>query len=234
MQSRKDKPIGIVLVSGGMDSCVVAAIAAGEVVPAFLHVDYGQRTEARERQAFFQIADFYGVPQERRLCVRLDYVGKIGGSALTDKNIPVPKFKSMKDAQNPTIPVTYVPFRNTHILALAVSWAEVIGATHIYAGAVSEDSAGYPDCRPEYYEAFNKLIAIGSRIGERLRIETPLIAMTKKEIVKKGIELGAPFHLTWSCYEREDVACGRCDSCLRRLRAFRQTGIKDPIPYCPK
>ena len=221
---------GIALVSGGMDSCVAAAFASRETSPAFLHVKYGQRTEAGEERYFRDIADYYNIPPERRLVVSLTHLSKIGGSALTDQNIPVPKHLSVPEKMD-FAPATYVPFRNTHILSIAVSWAEVIGASAIYIGAVEEDSAGYPDCRPEYYEAFNRLIATGSYAGERLKVLTPLIDMTKTEIVKKGIELGAPLHLSWSCYERSEQACGRCDSCLRRLRAFREAGFEDRIPY---
>ena len=222
---------GIALVSGGMDSCVTAAIALRKGKTAFLHVDYGQRTEARERQAFNDIADFYAIPESHRLRVRLEHFKRIGGSSLTDLALPVPKYDSLSDETNSQLPITYVPFRNTNILAVAVSWAEVIGARRIYIGAVAEDSAGYPDCRPEYYKAFNRLVAVGSRVGKRLRVVTPLIHMTKREIVRKGLKLHAPFHLTWSCYEKSDFACGRCDTCLRRRRAFHEAGIEDPIKY---
>jgi 7-cyano-7-deazaguanine synthase len=232
MNNPQDKPVGIVCLSGGMDSCVTAAIAIREAYPAFLHISYGQRTENREKRAFDQMADFYRIPSERRLHLRLDQLRIIGGSALTDPDIPVPKFDRIEEEEpSGSLPVTYVPFRNTHILSLAVSWAEVIKAERIYIGAVSEDSAGYPDCRPEYYEAFNKLIAAGSSLGGKLKVFTPLIRMTKVEIVKKGMELSAPFEFSWSCYEREDMACGKCDSCLRRLRAFEEAGFTDPITY---
>lgn len=232
MNNSNAKPVGIVCLSGGMDSCVTAAIAVRETLPAFLHVSYGQRTEKREKMAFEQISDFYRITPKRRLHLRLDHLRIIGGSALTDTHIPVPKFEKVEEGEpSDSLPVTYVPFRNTHILSLAVSWAEVIKAERIYIGAVSEDSAGYPDCRPEYYRAFNKLIATGSSMGDRLKAFTPLIHLKKNEIVVKGVELLAPFHLTWSCYEREDVACGKCDSCLRRLRAFKEAGFPDPIKY---
>jgi 7-cyano-7-deazaguanine synthase len=232
MNDLNDKPVGIVCLSGGMDSCVTAAIAVLETLPAFLHVSYGQRTENREGRAFEEIADFYRIPPKRRLHLRLDHLRIIGGSALTDPRIPVPKFEKVDEGQTPDVlPITYVPFRNTHILSLAVSWAEVIKARCIYIGAVSEDSAGYPDCRPEYYEAFNKLVSVGSSLGAELKIATPLIRMTKSEIVKKGMAFSAPFHLSWSCYEKDDLACGKCDSCLRRLRAFQEAGFPDPIEY---
>lgn len=217
----------VVLVSGGMDSCVTAALAhaAGHAL-RFLHLNYGQRTERRELQAFHDLADFYGVPPERRLVVSIEHLAKIGGSSLTDPNIPVRE----ADLDNPDIPTSYVPFRNAHILSIAVSWAEVRGAERIYIGAVYEDSSGYPDCRPEYYAAFNEVIRLGTAAGN-IRIETPIIYLTKEQIVQKGMELGAPLHLTWSCYQREDVACGVCDSCALRLRGFRRAGLEDPIPY---
>ena len=223
----------VVLLSGGMDSCVCTAIARekhGADKIALLHAGYGQRTEARERQAFEGIADFYGVRE--RLIVRLDHFRVIGGSALTDAKIAVPE--NALDKAGPhgsTIPVTYVPFRNAHFLSVGVSWAEAIGANFIYIGAVAEDSSGYPDCRPEYYKVFQELIRVGTRPETEIKIVTPVIAMKKNEIIRKGIELGAPLHLTWSCYQSEQEACRVCDSCLLRLKAFEEAGIPDPIPY---
>ena len=223
----------VVLLSGGMDSCVCAAIArerhgAGNL--ALLHAMYGQRTEKRERQAFEEIADFYGVRE--RLVVKLEHFRAIGGSALTDRTIQVPE--NELGASGPggsTIPVTYVPFRNAHFLSVAVSWAEAIGAGAIYIGAVAEDSTGYPDCRPEYYRVFQELIRAGTKPETEIEMVTPVIAMKKSEIIRRGRELGAPLHLTWSCYQGEQVACGKCDSCLLRLRAFAEAGVDDPIPY---
>ncbi len=217
-------PDTIVLVSGGMDSCVCAALAQRGRRPAYLHFDYGQRTAAREREAFTAIADHYQV--EDRLVIETDFFRLIGGSALTDTQIPVPE----GGIDEAVIPVTYVPFRNAHFLAAAVSWAEVIGAEAIVIGAVAPDSSGYPDCRPEYYEAFNALLRLGTRAG-RVRIETPLIGMSKAEIVRLGLELDAPFPLSWSCYQNSAQACGQCDSCRLRRRAFRQAGADDPIGY---
>ncbi len=217
-------PDTIVLVSGGMDSCVCAALAQRDRRPAYLHFDYGQRTAAREREAFTAIADHYQV--EDRLVIETDFFRLIGGSALTDTQIPVPE----GGIDEAVIPVTYVPFRNAHFLAAAVSWAEVIGAEAIVIGAVAPDSSGYPDCRPEYYEAFNALLRLGTRAG-RVRIETPLIGMSKAEIVRLGLELDAPFPLSWSCYQNSAQACGQCDSCRLRRRAFRQAGADDPIGY---
>jgi 7-cyano-7-deazaguanine synthase len=223
----------VVLLSGGMDSCVSAAIAqerhgAGNI--ALLHAGYGQRTERRERRAFDEIAEFYGVRE--RLVVQLDHFRSIGGSALTDTRIAVPENElGAKEPHGNSIPVTYVPFRNAHFLSVAVSWGEAIGAGAIYIGAVAEDSSGYPDCRPEYYRVFQELIRVGTRPETQIEIVTPVITLKKSEIIRKGIELGAPLHLTWSCYQSEEAACGACDSCLLRLRAFAEAGVPDPIPY---
>jgi 7-cyano-7-deazaguanine synthase len=209
-----------------MDSCVTAAMAAAENdALAFLHISYGQRTEARERQAFNDVADHYAIPQ--RLDVSIEYLAKIGGSSLTDSTIDVAE----ADLESKEIPTSYVPFRNANMLSIATSWAEVIGATRIYIGAVAEDSSGYPDCRPEFYEAFQKTIDTGTKPESRIEIRTPIIHLTKAEIVKKGVELNAPLHLTWSCYRHEDLACGTCDSCALRLRGFEQAGVTDPISY---
>jgi 7-cyano-7-deazaguanine synthase len=216
----------VVLLSGGMDSCVCAALAARDHQVAAVHVSYGQRTEDRERRSFEAICDRLEIRD--RLIVRNESLRAIGGSALTDSRIAVPEAHEL--ATKPGVPVTYVPFRNAHFLAVAVSWAEVLGAEKIYIGAVEPDSSGYPDCRPEYYRAFNEVVKVGTKEGT-IQIMTPLIAMHKVEIVRLGLELNAPFDLTWSCYQREDRACGVCDSCLLRLRAFREAGAEDPIPY---
>ncbi len=226
------KELAIVLVSGGMDSCVSAAIANEKFRLALLHVNYGQRTEERELRAFNEIADFYRA--EKRLVVSIEHLKVIGGSALTDNNIPVPELSSPRSATpNPhaAIPITYVPFRNAHLLSSATSWAEVIGATKIFIGAVEEDSSGYPDCRETFYRAFNKAIETGTRPETRIEIVTPLIHMKKSEIVKKGVELKAPFQLTWSCYQASEKACGKCESCALRMKGFREAGVKDPILY---
>ncbi len=222
-------PKAVVLVSGGMDSCVVAAIARETHRLAFLHASYGQRTESRERQSFDAIADFYGVTE--RLAVHLAHFAQIGGSALTDARLAVPEAEPGAPVSSEGIPITYVPFRNAHFLSVAVSWAEVIGASAIFIGAVAEDSSGYPDCRPEYYRVFEELARVGTRPETQIRIVTPVIGMKKSEIVQRGIELGAPLELTWSCYQCEDAACGVCDSCRLRLRAFEDAGEADPIPY---
>lgn len=220
------KPLAIALVSGGMDSLVTAAIANMNHEIALLHVNYGQRTESRELKAFNEIADHYNVT--RRLIVDIDYLSQIGGSSLTDLNIEVSKAKLEGKTG---IPTSYVPFRNSNILAIATSWAEVISAEKIYIGAVEEDSSGYPDCREIYYDAFNKVIELGSRSGSDIRIETPIIHLKKHEIVRWGAELNVPFELSWSCYKNEGKACGICDSCALRLRGFELAGIKDPIEY---
>jgi 7-cyano-7-deazaguanine synthase len=223
-----EKPKGIVLLSGGMDSCVTTAIANQTHRLALLHASYGQRTEQRERRAFDEIADFYGVSQ--RLVVRFDAFAQIGGSALTDESIAVPE-SGAAPAPHAGIPVTYVPFRNAHFLAAAVSWAEVIGATAIFVGAVAEDSSGYPDCRPEYYRAFETLIREGTRPETHIKIVAPVIGMKKSEIVRRSADLVAPLERTWSCYQFDDEACGTCDSCRLRLRAFEEAGMRDPIAY---
>jgi 7-cyano-7-deazaguanine synthase len=223
-----EKTKAVVLLSGGMDSCVTAAIANQTHLLALLHASYGQRTERRERRAFEEIADFFRARE--RLVVRFDAFAQIGGSALTDERIAVPE---SGEALKPDagIPITYVPFRNAHFLSAAVSWAEVIGANAIYIGAVAEDSSGYPDCRPEYYRAFQTLIREGTRPETRIEIITPVIAMRKSEIVRQGAGLGAPLDRTWSCYQSDDEACGTCDSCRLRLRAFSEAGLRDPIAY---
>jgi 7-cyano-7-deazaguanine synthase len=252
--------LAVVLVSGGMDSCVTAAIANEKYRLAFLHVNYGQRTEARELRAFNEIADHYKA--EKRLTVSIEHLKVIGGSSLTDTNIPVPevpphlnplpggerknilpspprgegrgegKLRTPNSELNTSIiPSTYVPFRNAHLLSIAVSWAEVIGATKIFIGAVEEDSSGYPDCREVFYQAFNKVIEMGTKPETRIEIITPLIHLKKTAIVKEGKKLKAPLHLTWSCYQNNDRACGRCESCILRLKGFKGAGVDDPIPY---
>ena len=218
---------GVVLLSGGMDSCVCTALAVRDYDAAAVHVSYGQRTEERERQSFLAICRRLNIYD--KLMVRNDALRAIGGSALTDEGIRVPDEETLSQG----VPVTYVPFRNAHFLSVAVSWAEVLGAEKVFIGAVEPDSSGYPDCRPAYYKAFNEVVKTGTKEG-RIVVLTPLIAMRKAEIVRLGLELGAPFDLTWSCYSREDQACGVCDSCVLRLRAFETAGVKDPIPYASR
>ncbi len=230
------KQRAVVLLSGGMDSCVCAALASRDYEAAAMHVMYGQRTQERERRAFEAVCERLGI--RHRMVIRNEALHQIGGSALTDSSIAVPEAEggfagrhgSETRSTQPGIPITYVPFRNAHFLAAAVSWAEVLGAEVILIGAVEQDSSGYPDCRPAYYRAFNEVIRAGTKEGV-IRIEAPLIGMKKAEIVRLGLELGAPFDLTWSCYSREERACGVCESCVLRLRAFAAAGAPDPIPY---
>lgn len=226
MASERER--AVLCLSGGMDSCVCAALAARRYEVYALHCSYGQRTEARELRSAEAVARLTGMKEF--LASKLDLFRRIGGSALTDRTIAVPDAPAEESAIGSEVPVTYVPFRNAHFLAAAVSWAEVLGAKRVVIGAVEQDSSGYPDCRPAYYEAFNRLIAEGTKTGE-IRVETPLIAMRKSEIVRLGVELGAPFHVSWSCYSGETESCGMCESCVLRLRAFREAGATDPLPY---
>jgi len=218
------RPLGVVLVSGGMDSCTTAAVAAHRGYElALLHVNYGQRTERRELACFNRLADHYGA--KRRLVADIRYLADIGGSSLTDPRIPVPTAAERSDG----IPPTYVPFRNTHLIAIGVSWAEVIGAERVFIGIVEEDAAGYPDCRRAYLNAVNEVVRLGTRAGSQVRVEAPLIGMKKSDIIRLGARLGAPFELTWSCYRREDVPCRDCLSCALRAQAFAEAGVADPL-----
>ena len=226
------KDVAVIALSGGMDSCVTAAIADEKYRLAFAHINYGQRTEKRELKAFKDIADFFDVKE--RLVIDYTHLSKIGSSSLTDKNISVSKADPDKigaGLSNKKIPTSYVPFRNANILSACVSWAEVLNAKAVFIGAVYEDSSGYPDCRPEFFSAFEKMIELGTKPDTKIKIETPVIRLSKAEIIKKGIELNAPLHLTWSCYQNEDLACGVCDSCALRLRGFQLAGVEDPISY---
>lgn len=219
------KQLAVVLLSGGLDSCVTAAVARQNFNLALLYLDYGHRTNARERRAFHDIADHYGVPADRRLAAGTDALRQVGGSALTDRNVPVPD----ADANRNDVPVTYVPFRNALFLSLGVSWAEAVGASSVYLGAVEEDGSGYPDCTQAFCDAFARAVDSGTRPESHIRILTPVIHLKKHQIVRLGVELGAPLHLTWSCYRNSDRVCGRCDSCILRLKAFETAGIPDPI-----
>ncbi len=219
------KELAVVLVSGGLDSCVTAAIANQKYELAFMHLNYGQRTEKRELQAFNDIADFYKV--NRRLAVDVSYLRQIGGSSLTDDAVTVTK----ANLNSTEIPSSYVPFRNANILAIATSWAEVIGATKIFIGAVEEDASGYPDCRQNFFRALNRVIELGTKPDTHIQVITPIIALKKWEIVRLGRDLKAPLDKTWSCYQNEDRACGVCDSCALRLRGFQHAGETDPILY---
>ena len=219
------KPKAVVLCCGGMDSCVTTAIASESYELCLLHLNYGQKTEKRELQAFTDIADYYNV--SHRLVIDTTFLSQIGGSSLTDQSMAVEK----GDLEATDIPKTYVPFRNANILGMATSWAEVLGAKALFIGAVEEDSSGYPDCRESFFKAYEKMIDVGTKPETKISILTPLIHLKKSEIVAYGIKLNAPIHLSWSCYQSEDVACGECDSCLLRLRGFQEVGRKDPIPY---
>lgn len=226
MNQLKRKPKAIVALSGGMDSATTLAIAISMGFETYaLHITYGQRTQNRELKAFNDICNFYNI--KNRLFVPIDYLVKIGGSSLTEQELEVEKAKLNRKE----IPLTYVPFRNGNILSIGASWAEVVGAEAIFIGAVEADGSGYPDCRVEFFKAMEKAINFGSKPTTHIKIYTPVINFTKKDIVLKGIELGVPFHLTWSCYKNEDFACGECDSCVLRLKGFKQAGIKDPILY---
>jgi 7-cyano-7-deazaguanine synthase len=220
-----EKDIAVIAVSGGLDSCVTAAIAKQEFELAFAHFNYRQRTEKRELKAFNDLADFFNV--DKKLIVDISHLSEIGGSSLTDKKIKV----SPADLLSKEIPTSYVPFRNANILAACVSWAEMLKAKAVYIGAVQEDSSGYPDCRADFFSAFEKMVQLGTKPSTSLEIKTPIINRSQKEIIKLGMELKAPLHLTWSCYKNEDKACGVCDSCALRLRGFQEAGVEDPIPY---
>ncbi len=221
----KNKKIAVIAVSGGLDSCVTSAIANQEYELAFAHINYGQRTQKRELKAFNDIADYYSV--KHRIIIDFNHLAKIGGSSLTDTSMEIVE----ADLETDEIPNSYVPFRNANILTACVSWAEVIGAEAIFIGAVFEDSSGYPDCRPDFFDAFNKVINFGTKPETQIKIKTPIIHMNKDEIIRKGVELNAPLELTWSCYQNEDKACGVCDSCALRLRGFQQANLNDPIAY---
>ena len=230
------RPKAVICLSGGMDSTVCAALAMRNYESYGLHFSYGQRTQDRELHAARDVAKALGLHELMEL--KTELFRRIGGSALTDERIAVPEAGLEKVVDGglrnaADVPVTYVPFRNAHFLSAAVSWAEVIGAETVFIGAVEQDSSGYPDCRPEYYEAFNELIRRGTKDG-RIAVTTPLINMRKHEIVKLGVELGAPLHVSWSCYSGETEACGICESCDLRLRAFAVAGEADPIPYVPE
>lgn len=221
-------PLAVVLLSGGMDSLTAAGIARRDGFDlALIHFNYGQRTEEAEARAFARIAEYFGVPAERRLTVHTNFFTLAGGSALTSASIDVPA----ADLASTSVPVTYVPFRNAVLLSMAVGWAEVLGARRVYYGAVSQDSSGYPDCRPAFVEAFNRLVAEGTKAGSTIEVRAPLVELTKAQIVGLAVGMGLPLDLTWSCYSRNDLACGVCDSCALRLRGFEQAGLQDPIRY---
>jgi 7-cyano-7-deazaguanine synthase len=222
----------VILSSGGLDSTTAMAIAKIEGFELFsLSFFYGQR-HSYELKSAEKIAEAFGV--RKHLLINLD-LDKIGGSALTD-NIDVPKSRSL-ETMSGEIPVTYVPARNTIFLAHAIAWAEVIESFDIFIGVNSIDFSGYPDCRPEYIAAFEHMANLATKAGiegkTRLKIRTPLINLTKAEIIRKGIELGVDYSLTHSCYDPDidGRACGLCDSCLLRIKGFEEAGIRDPAKY---
>lgn len=218
-------PLAVVCLSGGMDSAVTAALVAQSHGLACLHANYGQRTEAKELECFERLAERFRA--QARLVVDFSALRSIGGSSLTDRSIPVREGAPVEGL----VPSSYVPFRNAHLLSAATSWAEQLGAEAIAIGAVWEDSSGYPDCRPEFYRAFERAIREGTRPETHLRILTPVISMTKAEIARTGARLEVPFEWTWSCYQAEQEACGVCESCRLRLKGFGDAGLVDPIPY---
>lgn len=222
----RNKGKAVVLISGGMDSALCAGIASAEGYEiAALHLNYGQRTESRELKAFNDIADYYNAKD--RLIADVSHLSLIGGSSLTDNKIEV----SSADLNSEEIPSSYVPFRNGNILAIAASWAEVIGARALFIGAMQLDSSGYPDCREEFFKAFQSAINLGTKPDTHIEIIAPIINYSKKDIVTKAVELHVPLELTWSCYKESGKACGTCDSCALRLRGFAQAGIEDPVDY---
>ena len=225
MEQEKERPLAVVLLSGGMDSAVAASMTATDRRLACLHATYGQRTANRERVSFGALAHFFKAAEKQ--VVHLSHLGRHGRSSLTDHAIDLPE----PDLQAAAVPSSYVPFRNAHLLAMAVSWAEILGADEIVIGAVEEDSSGYPDCSAAFYKAFQEAVQLGTRPETRIRLVTPVIGMSKADIVRRGQELGTPFNLTWSCYRDEDLACGRCDSCALRLRGFAGAGAVDPLRY---
>lgn len=231
MKNRKSEIKGsalirsIVLVSGGMDSLVTAAIAQQESSELFfLHVNYGQRTEQRELKSFKLIEEHYQ-PKDVLIC-DIEYLKQIGKSSLIDKSMSLED-----DDKSAKVPSSYVPFRNAHLLAIATSWAETIEVNRIYIGAVEEDSSGYPDCREVFLTAFNQALNLGTKVDYPIEIKAPLLHLRKKNIVLRGLNLKAPFHYSWSCYKENEVACGKCASCLYRLKAFHEAGVIDPLPY---
>ena len=220
-----NKELAVVAVSGGLDSCITTAIADKEFDLALVHINYGQRTESKELDSFHKIANYYNV--KKKLVIDFAHFQKIGGSSLTDKEMQVSK----ADLNNLQVPTSYVPFRNANILSACVSWAEIINAKAIFIGAVHEDSSGYPDCRPEFFKSFEETVNLGTKPETKIKIETPIINLDKKEIIELGLKLNAPIELTWSCYSSEDEACGVCDSCALRLRGFQNLKVVDPIAY---
>jgi len=216
----------VCLLSGGMDSSTLAyhAKSKGYNILA-LHLNYGQRTEGKELASAKKIASL--LEAEAFIEISLDFFTKFGSSSLTDKEIAVEKF----DPARVHLPNTYVPFRNANLLAIATSFAEACGADAIFIGVQALDYSGYPDCRPEFIDAFQKVIDLGTKDTTKITLFTPFIHMTKADILREGIKLGVPYEHTWSCYKNEGKACGSCGSCHFRKEAFYEVGMKDPIEY---
>jgi 7-cyano-7-deazaguanine synthase len=219
----------VILVSGGMDSAtaVYEAMDRG-YEPLFLHTSYGQRTETKERECAEALADIADTPEF--LHVETGHLAQIGASSLTDEEIEVEE----ADMENEEIPTSYVPFRNANLLSMATSFAEAQAASAIFIGAHSEDFAGYPDCRPAFFEAFQQVIEVGTKPETDISLEAPFVEWSKTDIAERGLELGVPYEHTWSCYRAESPACGTCDSCAFRLQAFQNAGVEDPIEYAER
>ncbi|NYT07016.1 MAG: 7-cyano-7-deazaguanine synthase QueC [Methanomicrobiales archaeon] len=216
----------ICLVSGGMDSATLAYHARDQGYDLIcLHFNYGQRTEGKERASAQKIADLLGA--EEFIEVDLAYLTRFGGSSLTDHRLAVDRFRDDREG----VPNTYVPFRNANLLSIATSCAEARGAGAVFIGVQSQDYSGYPDCRPQFIEAFQRVVDTGTRDETRITIKAPFLNMTKQDILALGRTLGVPYEHTWSCYQNEERACGVCGACHFRKAAFEALGMKDPIPY---
>jgi len=219
----------VILVSGGMDSAtaVYEAIDRG-YEPYFLHTSYGQRTEGKEYECAKALAE--EVDAADFLHIETGHLSQIGASSLTDEEMEVED----ADVESDEIPTSYVPFRNANLLAMAVSYAEANDCSAVFIGAHSEDFSGYPDCRPEFFEAFQQVVNVGTKPDTDISLEAPFVEWSKTEIAERGLEIGVPYNLTWSCYRDEAPACGTCDSCAFRLEAFRNAGSRDPIEYAER
>jgi 7-cyano-7-deazaguanine synthase len=216
----------VCLLSGGMDSATLVYLARDRGYQLFcLHFNYGQRTERRERDSARKIAELAGA--EDLVEIDLTYLTRFGGSSLTDRRLPVDRYHD----ESRGIPNTYVPFRNANLLSIATSYAEASGADAVFIGVQSQDYSGYPDCRPQFIEAFQQLVNVGTRDETCIRIVAPFLSMNKQDIIRLGMSLGVPYQYTWSCYQSEERACGVCGACHFRRTAFESLGFEDPIPY---
>ncbi|MFC6835563.1 7-cyano-7-deazaguanine synthase QueC [Halomarina ordinaria] len=229
MSDSSDAPRAVVLVSGGMDSATAVWEARERGYdPLFLHTSYGQRTETKEYECASRLAEECDAADF--LHIETDHLSRIGGSSLTDEGMAV----GDADTESEEIPDTYVPFRNANLLSMAVSYAEAQAAEAVFIGAHSEDFSGYPDCRPAFFEAFERVVDVGTRPETEITIEAPFAEWSKTHIAERGLDLDVPFEHTWSCYRDEAPACGTCDSCAFRLEAFRAAGARDPIAYAER